>query len=329
MRQSKPWPSVLLGPLLLCSMLAGAQHAETQVAEASIADAAVDKLRVAPFTASPERLGYAFGQPRILVVQRLYGLAHGIALLAAACRELPDEALVEATRLAYHQWRTHQVATVLALQDELARWYFGREAARADRSDVVRALGLMPRLRQQGDELRPACASFPAALSQPRYDLQRLLRLEEALSQVAIGIRAEQTLAQCRERLTGEEREQLLRRHAVWLAAHGIRLTLWRELADALWLDEAQSFEQWQTARSQQEARTSRRDCLKASAALNSPASMLGAITPPEINILRPVSEVAIPADNSPTATSPPDLASDPPFAPPAPAEAKATEAVP
>jgi len=244
-----------------------------------------------PLVPMPERLGYAFGQPRILIVQRLFGLSHGIALLAAACRDLPDETLAQTARIAYGQWRSQQIGTVLAMQDELARWYFGREAARADRSDVVRALGLMPRLEQPGqtpgehasgrtdNELRAACQSLPEVLHQPRYDLQRRLRLEEVLSQVALGIRAEETLTSCLERLTEREQALLRQRYAAWQASNGGRFHELRQLAGKLWPeDQDQSFAQWQATRRQQEARHSRQDCLRASQSLASAALQLNAV---------------------------------------------------
>lgn len=123
----------------------------------------------------PERLGYAFDQPQVLIRQRLFGLAHGLSLLAAACLDLPEHST--AIQDAYAGWHAGQAAAIETLVKDLARHYFGERAAEADWRDLARALGLHdsihPSLGQVA--LADACASLPAAIGQPRYQLDRLL----------------------------------------------------------------------------------------------------------------------------------------------------------
>ncbi len=125
--------------------------------------------------ANPKRLGYAFEQPEILIRQRLFGLAHGLSLLAASCLDLPQHS--EPIQDAYAAWHARQARTIEALVLDLSRYYFGPRAAEAQWQDLARALSLkdsiLPALGETS--LQDACASLPEAIARPRYELDRLL----------------------------------------------------------------------------------------------------------------------------------------------------------
>lgn len=124
---------------------------------------------------TPLQQGYAFDQPDILVRQRLFGLAHGLSLLASACLDLPGQS--GATQEAYAAWHRKQAATIAGLVLELSRHYFGDRAGEADWADLVRALNLKDRVDDTlaAVGLEEACASLPTAIARPRYELDRLL----------------------------------------------------------------------------------------------------------------------------------------------------------
>ncbi len=125
--------------------------------------------------AMPERLGYAFEQPEMLVRQRLFGLAHGLSLLAASCLDLPEHS--EPIQDAYAAWHARQAKTIEALVLDLSRYYFGPRAAEAQWQDLARALNLRDSIQPALGEtsLQDACASLPEAITRPRYVLDRLL----------------------------------------------------------------------------------------------------------------------------------------------------------
>ncbi|MDP2809921.1 MAG: hypothetical protein Q8O34_07195 [Rhodocyclaceae bacterium] len=154
---------------VLFAVLLGSAQAEDapQAATPAEAQPALEVL--------PKRLGYAFEQPEILIRQRLFGLAHGLSLLAAACLDLPEHS--QPIQDAYAAWHARQGKTIETLVHELARYYFGPREAEAQWQDLARALNLndsiQPALGKVG--LHAACASLPAAISRPRYALDKLL----------------------------------------------------------------------------------------------------------------------------------------------------------
>lgn len=83
--------------LLLAALLTSAQAADAP----PLGTRAAAALAVAP-----ERRGYAAEQSEILLRQRLFGRAHGLSLLAAACLGLP--AYSTAIQDAYHLLRAFQ-----------------------------------------------------------------------------------------------------------------------------------------------------------------------------------------------------------------------------
>jgi hypothetical protein len=153
--------------LLLALLSAVATAQETPPA----ADAAASLA--APLT--PLHLGYAFEQPDVLVRQRLFGLAHGLSLLAGACLDLADQS--GSTQEAYAAWHARQATVIDGLVHDLSRYYFGARAEEAHWGDLVRALNLKDNIRDVLGEvtLDDACATLPTAIIRPRYELDRLL----------------------------------------------------------------------------------------------------------------------------------------------------------
>ena len=159
---------------LLCAALLGlARAADNPQAVAPAGDPAV-------LAAIPERLGYAFDKPDILIRQRLFGLAHGLSLLAAACLDLPEQA--RPIQDAYAAWHARQGKTIAILVQDLSHYYFGPRAATARWPDLARALNLndsiQPSLGQVS--LQDACASLPQAITRPRYEFDKLLAEADA-----------------------------------------------------------------------------------------------------------------------------------------------------
>ncbi|MDR2000732.1 MAG: hypothetical protein LBP94_04270 [Zoogloeaceae bacterium] len=109
---------------------------------------------------------YEFDKPEILAHQLVWGIVHGVRLLGMACHRRGDQAAA----LAYADWLDDQWPRILAAERDLSRHYFGREQAPLEAID--QALKLKPALDQPDEELGDACATLPAALTPPRYDLE-------------------------------------------------------------------------------------------------------------------------------------------------------------
>lgn len=122
---------------------------------------------------APLRQGYAIEQPDLLYRQYLFGVAHGVHLLASACLGLPAHAAP--AQSAYDAWNTKQGPTMARLRAALAKHYFGKRANEANWGDVARALGLKETIHPSLGKisLDEACASFAPALANERYDLAR------------------------------------------------------------------------------------------------------------------------------------------------------------
>ena len=123
----------------------------------------------------PENRGYAADQPEIFIRQRLFGRAHGLSLLTAACLDLP--AYSTAVQDAYAAWYAKQAKTLETIVHDLAAYYFGPRANQAQWFDLVRALNLPDSIQPALGEvtLHSACASLPEAIPRPRYALDKLL----------------------------------------------------------------------------------------------------------------------------------------------------------
>lgn len=169
-----------------------------------------------PLRPLPDQAGYAFDQPRVLVQQRLLGLAHGVSLLVSACMDRPQ--FIDGALGAYGAWREDQEGVVREAQHELARHYFGRRAGEARWPDLLRALNLRNQIDLAPDsvELAAACTTLPQALSHPRYDLARQFRLHGLLAEATAAIEAELRRDGCKERLEGTAAILFEARYAVW-----------------------------------------------------------------------------------------------------------------
>ena len=163
---------------VLCAALLGAARAD-DAPQTSAAPETPPALQVLP-----GRLGYAFAQPEILLRQRLFGLAHGLSLLAAACLDLPEHSTP--IQNAYAAWHAKQCKAIETIVHDLAEYYFGPRAAEAQWPDVSRALNLADSIQPALGEitLYAACASLPTAIVRERYELDRMLTegIEPAVS---------------------------------------------------------------------------------------------------------------------------------------------------
>lgn len=173
----------------LCAALLGiAQAADAPPA----AGAAVTPAETrAALKVNSKRIGYAHDQPEILLRQRLFGLAHGLSLLAAACLDLPAHS--EPIQEAYATWNAKQGKAIETIVHDLADYYFGPRAKEARWPDLSRALNLIDNIQPALGEvtLHAACASLPEAITRPRYALDKLLTGSvepETLPDTVVGV---------------------------------------------------------------------------------------------------------------------------------------------
>ena len=162
----------ILASLLLATLLGAAHAGETGQASGSSSTPASDSspapAAIPPvLEAMPERLGYAFERPEILIRQRLFGLAHGLSLLAASCLDLPEHSAP--IQDAYALWHARQAKTIETLALDLAAYYYGPRAAEAQWQDLARALNLKDSIQPSLEtvSLRDACSSLPEAITRP------------------------------------------------------------------------------------------------------------------------------------------------------------------
>lgn len=132
-----------------------------------------------PLAALPEHLGYAVDQPSILLKQRLFGSAHGLSMLAAACLDVPEHAT--AVENAYAAWYAKQAASIKTLVTDLSVYHFGPRAEEAQWSDLARILNLQDSIQPALKEvaLSEACSTLPEALTRQRYAFDALLAMPE------------------------------------------------------------------------------------------------------------------------------------------------------
>jgi hypothetical protein len=178
----------------------------------------------------PAHHGYAFESPRLLTQQLLWGLVHGVRLLANACRPTPQGAEVV---LAYADWLERHKPRVDAAVRDLGRLYFGREAVTLDA--LTSAMGLKPTLDLPPETLEPACASFIEAVAAKRYDLDAFytLRRDAARLARADAVRAQEK--RCRPALADDAGTVLVEAFARWESDNGAVETVARSrLAGAL-----------------------------------------------------------------------------------------------
>ncbi|CAG4884859.1 exported protein of unknown function [Georgfuchsia toluolica] len=163
--------------------------------------------------------GYAIDNPRVLVQQRLFGLAHGIALLAATCGREP--AYRETLPPVYAEWQERQESTIAASQRDLARYYFRDRALEATRRDIAHALKLKDSLslKPGSQDLHAACATFVEALGKPRYDLGRQYLMLSLAWRLSEAMATEARVEACRARLPVEETARLDESALLWQQA--------------------------------------------------------------------------------------------------------------
>lgn len=266
---------------LLCTLLAGACSMTAVAAESTL-----------PLV-SIERQGYAFDFPRVLAQQRLFGIAHGVSLLAAACLDVP--AHMEAAGDAYEKWRDQQSAPIDAAEQELAVFYFGSRASEADWAHIVRALNLREKLDLDAEapELAAACASLPQALQQPRYDLNAMFRLEEALAVTTLAVRAETLAERCLTQLPEAQRAPLTAAFASWQEDNATHAETARVQVRSAWRESGSQGEAdaWLEALPQRYAKTGNAACKSLPAWLASPkASLATAFALPPAPVALPAS---------------------------------------
>jgi hypothetical protein len=164
----------------------------------------------------PLRAGYAFDHPRILVQQRLFGLAHGVTLLAAACVNEP--VYREPLTWVYTAWKEQQAAAIEASTRDLARYYFADRAAKATKLDILQALKLKDRLslKPASRELQAACDTFAEAIKKPRYNLSQQFHLQSLASRLAAATATESRAAACRTMISAQEAARLDESVALW-----------------------------------------------------------------------------------------------------------------
>lgn len=222
-----------------------------------------------------ERDGYAFESPRVLAQQRLFGIAHGVALLAAACRAVP--AVEPAAEDAYAAWRQRQGDALAGAVGELGRYHFG---AAVEWPVLAQKLRLRPALGYAADsaELQAACATLPQALEKPRYDLGARFQLEEMMARVVATTDIEARDGYCRAKLTDLAHELHVARYRVWREINqpAIREANVRLARD--WPEDAPTatFAEWQDAlRHEMKISGSAADCIAFSESLKHPETAL------------------------------------------------------
>ena len=221
------------------------------------------------------RNGYAFESPRVLAQQRLFGIAHGIGLLAAACRDVPASA--QAAQDAYSAWRQRQQPAIDAAVGELSVYHFG---AAVEWPALVQKLRLRETLGYAPDsaELQAACATLPQALSKPRYDLVARFRLEEFMARIVAATDIEARDHYCHDKLPDFPRELHAARYEVWREINEPAIQQASATLVSDWPEEAPaaSFAEWRTElRRDTKPGGSTADCLAFSASLKSPETAL------------------------------------------------------
>lgn len=209
------------------SAVPAASAAAPEEAAKAAAEATTQAAPTAPVAAAPavprfrpERQGYAFGHPRILAQQTLFGLSHGISLLARACSLLPEEG--ELAREAYGAWETRNRIRIELAEYELAGYYFTPPAEEVRRLDLIQALQLKSDLglSTDGPELKAACATLPAALAKPRYDLEAQWLLKGDVERLRRATETRELVSQCRQQTAPEAVERLDAALVAWEQAN-------------------------------------------------------------------------------------------------------------
>jgi hypothetical protein len=217
-----PAPAASAPSAVPAAPVAAPEEAAKAAAEATTQAAPTAPVAAAPAVPRfrPERQGYAFGHPRILAQQTLFGLSHGISLLARACSLLPEEG--ELAREAYDAWETRNRIRIELAENELASYYFTPPAEEVRRLDLIQALQLKSDLglSTDGPELKAACATLPEALAKSRYDLEAQWLLKGDVERLRRATETRELVSQCRQQTAPEAVERLDAALATWEQAN-------------------------------------------------------------------------------------------------------------
>lgn len=220
--------------------------------------------------------GYAFAYPRLLAQQRLYGIAHGVALLAKACLNADENA--DDTARAYRTWLVSQQGVIDAATLELAGYY--RISPATDGAALAQVMNLQTALAHApgSAELKAACATLPQALAQPRYDLTERLRMEELMHHLMANAEVDARNAHCRPLFSEPMRKLHDARLAVWQEINAPLVTHARAVLERDWPAgaPAASFAAWQDdMRKHMKVDGRLAECEEFSAALKRPEAAL------------------------------------------------------
>ncbi len=169
-----------------------------------------------PLKPDPQRLGYAFDRPAILAQQTLFGVAHGVTLLARACALVPSQSAP--SQAAYQVWWAKNGSWAEQAERDLARYYFHDRSPEAARLALVKALQLKTELGFATDSpaLAAACATLPQALEKPRYDLERLWLVRRDGERLRRATETREAVAQCRRSAPPADQARLDGALAAW-----------------------------------------------------------------------------------------------------------------
>ena len=231
----------------------------------------------APPLVSIERQGYAFEYPRVLAEQRLFGIAHGISLLAEACAKEPLYA--QSTDAAYGQWYEQQQLLVESLKNNLADFYFGPGAGQASWKHIAATLSLRERISPEpgSEQMAAACASLPEALQQSRYDLNSLFQLEAAMAATTQVVRIDTQVAACLPRLPVAAQDELRSAYADWQRSEAAAVEQAQAQLLHYWriIQTESSVEDWKKARAGEYAKPGAAVCQALAVGLRTPQAGL------------------------------------------------------
>ena len=111
--------------------------------------------------------GYAVEIPEILADQQVWGVAHGVRLLALTCARHGYPLAAEA----WVNWQEREAREIAVLTARLGQHYFRRTDVPLDA--IATALGLHQSLELAPDVRDSACNTLGEALAQERYDLAK------------------------------------------------------------------------------------------------------------------------------------------------------------
>jgi hypothetical protein len=159
--------------------------------------------------------GYEFGRPRLLTQQLIWGLAHGVKLLAETCRGQENG---EAVAKAYAGWLERYDQRIQGAARELSRHYFGQDAAAVEALNA--ALHLKARLDLPPDDLASVCSSAVQAINAPRHDLDLFYALRRDAARVERAEAVRGRVAACLDKLVAEPAADLAARFSTWAQAN-------------------------------------------------------------------------------------------------------------